>query len=46
MEALRQGEGVWGGSASDNTGNGSGSWTMNIPGFHSSSGGGDGGGLL
>jgi hypothetical protein len=46
MEALRQGEGVWGGSASDNSGNGSGSWTMNIPGFHSSSGGADGGGLL
>lgn len=46
MEALRQGEGVWGGGASDNSGNGSGSWTMNLPGFHSSSGGGDGGGLL
>ncbi|KAM0930836.1 hypothetical protein ACQ4PT_000736 [Festuca glaucescens] len=46
MEALRQGEGVWGGSASDNSGNGSGSWTMNIPGFHSSSGGGDGSGLF
>uniref|UniRef100_A0ACD5WXA2 Uncharacterized protein n=1 Tax=Avena sativa TaxID=4498 RepID=A0ACD5WXA2_AVESA len=47
LEALRQGEGVWGGSASDNSGNGSGSWTMNLPGFHSSSGGGgDGGGLL
>uniref|UniRef100_A0ACD5YMG4 Uncharacterized protein n=1 Tax=Avena sativa TaxID=4498 RepID=A0ACD5YMG4_AVESA len=45
MEALRQGEGVWGGSASDNSGNGS--WTMNLPGFHSSSGGGgEGGGLL
>lgn len=49
MAALRQGEGVWGGSASDgggNSGNGSSSWTMNIPGFHSSSTGGDGGGLL
>lgn len=46
MDALRQGDGVWGGNASDNNGNGSGSWTMNIPGFHSSSGGGDGGGLL
>ena len=45
MEALRQGEGVWGGSATDNSGN-AGSWTMNIPGFHSSSGCGDGGGLL
>ena len=46
MEALRQGEGVWGGSATDNSGNASGSWTMNIPGFHASSGSGDGSGML
>ncbi|CAM0872517.1 unnamed protein product [Alopecurus aequalis] len=46
MEALRQGEGLWGGSATDNSGNASGNWTMNIHGFHSSSGSGDGGGLL
>lgn len=53
MEALRQqgdhqAQGVWGGSgsATDDGNNGSGSWTMNLPGFHSSSTGGHGGGLL
>ncbi|KAF0932782.1 hypothetical protein E2562_012118 [Oryza meyeriana var. granulata] len=52
MAALRQGDGVWGGNGgngSDGGGNGGGgSWTMNFPGFHSSSagGGGDGGGVL
>ncbi|XP_040378361.1 dof zinc finger protein DOF3.6-like [Oryza brachyantha] len=50
MAALRQGDSVWGGNGgngSDGGGNGAGggSWTMNFPGFHSSSaGGGDGGG--
>jgi hypothetical protein len=51
MAALRHGESNWdgntGGGGSDGGGNnGGGSWPMNIPGFHSSSTGGDGSGLL
>uniref|UniRef100_A0A0D9VSH9 Dof zinc finger protein n=1 Tax=Leersia perrieri TaxID=77586 RepID=A0A0D9VSH9_9ORYZ len=53
MAALRQGDGIWGGNGGDGGGNGGGgggSWTMNFPGFHSSTsadgGGDDGGGVM